>query len=445
MANINFRPNKGKKVLDLTKPQQIYFRYRLGRKIDFNAPIIKEDGYKVLIDDWDFKKQRVKPRKKILNGSKINSKIKALDSYFTIFEEYNINNKITPTYETVKKHFDSFCKTPKQLAELKKTSEELATPQTFFKYVDAYIENAKTKPNAKTKKPVTSSTIKDYISTKNILKQFNDEVKKFDFADIDLDWYKDFNLWCNQKGYNNNYKGKQIKTLKTFLNNALEEGVTENRNHQKRDFVVLKEDSDSIYLNQDELNSIWQLDLSNHPTMEVTRNLFLIGCFTGLRVSDFNHLKPSSIRETEGVKMIVVKAQKTKKTVAIPMHPIIEAILLKYNGVPPKMFDQKINQNIKEIARLAGIDEPIETATTKGGFEVSKIQPKYELVMTHTARRSFCTNAYLSGMESIDIMAISGHKSEKNFLLYIKVTPEQRAIKMSKTNFFMNATALKIA
>jgi S-adenosylhomocysteine hydrolase len=108
------------------------------------------------------------------------------------------------------------------------------------------------------------------------------------------------------------------------------------------------------------------------------------------------------------------------------------------------MFDQKINQNIKEVARITGFDEVIETTATISGFEVTKKRFKYEMVTTHTARRSFCTNAYLTGMDSLDIMAISGHTTEKNFRKYIKVTPEQRAVKMSLNSFFTNATALKV-
>jgi site-specific recombinase XerD len=335
----------------------------------------------------------------------------------------------------VKNHFDSYFTTPETTA---------TRPITFFEFVDTYIEDAKTKPNPITKKPLSKNTIKDYVLTRNTLKQFNDEVKRFDFEDIDSDWYDDFTTWCNKRGFKDNYKGKHIKTLKTFLNYALEHNLTTNRNHQKRAFSVFKEDTDSIYLNLDELNAIWQLDLTNEPTKERARDLFLIGCFTGLRVSDYNNLKTSSIREINGVKMFVVKTKKTKKTVAIPMHPIVDAILKKYDGIPARMFDQKINENIKKVVRLTGIDEPIETTATIGGLEVMQKQPKFELVTTHTARRSFCTNAYLSGMDSLDIMAISGHKTEKDFLNYIKVTPEQRAVKMSKSKFFTDGSALKV-
>jgi integrase len=432
MANINFRPNKGKAVSDPTKPQKIYVRYVLGRKVDFNA----STGATVLIEDWDFEKQRVKNRAHLTNRLEINTLLSNLTKHFEDFEAQNLKDGFTPTYETVKKHFDSYGKDEQETTP--------ARPLTFFEFVDTYIEDAKTKPNPITKKPLSKNTLKDYVLTRNTLKKFNDEVKRFNFEDIDSDWYDDFTTWCNKRGFKDNYKGKHIKTLKTFLNYALEHGLTTNRNHQKRAFSVFKEDTDSIYLNLDELTAIWQLDLSNNATKERARDLFLIGCFTGLRVSDYNNLKPSSIKEINGVKMFVVKTQKTKKTVAIPMHPIVDAILTKYDGIPAHMFDQKINQNIKEVARLTGLDEVIETTATISGLEVTQNQSKFELVTTHTARRSFCTNAYLMGMDSLDIMAISGHTTEKNFLKYIKVTPEQRAVKMSKSKFFTNATALKV-
>lgn len=432
MANVNFRPNKGKAVNDPTKPQKIYIRYRIGRKIDFNA----STGANVLLENWDFEKQRVKNRSHVTDRLEINTLLSNLTKYFEIFEAQNLKDGITPTYEMVKKYFDLFYTQPEQ-----KTDNR---PITFFEFVDNYIEDAKTKPNPITKKPLSKNTLKDYVLTRNTLKEFNDTFRKFDFKDIDSDWYDDFTKWCNNKGFKDNYKGKHIKTLKTFLNNALENEITDNRNHQKRAFSVFKEDTDAIYLNLDELRQMWELDLNNVPIMERARDLFLIGCFTGLRVSDYNNLKPSNIKEVNGVKMFVVKTQKTKKTVAIPLHPIVEAILNKYDGIPSRMFDQKINQNIKEVARLTGLDEVIETTATISGFEVTQKRLKYEMVTTHTARRSFCTNAYLIGINSLDIMAISGHSTDKNFLKYIKVTPEQRAVKMSQNAFFTTATALKV-
>lgn len=431
-SSINFRPNNGRTITDYSKPQKIYFCYLYGRKVDFRASI-KES---VLFEDWNFDKQEVRDKNHIHDRHAINGLMKKIVSHFAEFDKYNRENGIIPTRDMVKNHFEAFWKTPEQ-----KTDDR---PITFFEFVDNYINDAKTKPNPITKKPLSKNTLKDYVLTRNTLKEFNDSFRKFDFENIDSDWYDDFMTWCNNKGFKDNYKGKHIKTLKTFLNNALENGITDNRNHQKRAFSVFKEETDAIYLNLDELRRIWQLDLTNDPTRERARDLFLIGCFTGLRVSDYNNLKPSNIKEVNGVKMFVVKTQKTKKMVAIPLHPIVEAILIKYDGIPSRMFDQKINQNIKEVARLTGLDEVVETTATISGLEVTQKRQKFEMVTTHTARRSFCTNAYLIGMDSLDIMAISGHTTEKNFLKYIKVTPEQRAVKMSQNAFFTNATALKV-
>lgn len=435
MANLIFRINNGKPVSDTTKPQKIYLRYRIGRKIDFCASTRQS----VLFENWDFDKQRVKNRSHIHDRHQINELLSNLITHFETFERENIKGAFTPTYEIVKDCFDFFFK----------AVEDEPTPElkiTFFDFVDSFIETAKTKPNRRTanQAPVKSGTIQGYITALNLFKRYNDEVQKFDFEDVDLHFYTKFTSWCNSLGFRKNYIGKNIKTIKVFMSAAVRAELTTNIKFKDLDFVTLRETADSIYLNLDELGQMWELDLSKDPIRERARDLFLIGCYTGLRVSDYNNLKPSSIKEVNGVKMFVVKTQKTSKTVAIPLHPIVEAILKKYNGIPNRMYDQKINDNIKEVAQLTGLDEITETTATIGGLEVTQRQPKYKLVCTHTARRSFCTNAYLTGMDSLDIMAISGHAADKDFRKYIKVTPEQRAVKMATSIFFTNGTALKV-
>ena len=69
---------------------------------------------------------------------------------------------------------------------------------------------------------------------------------------------------------------------------------------------------------------------------------------------------------------------------------------------------------------------------TKGGIKRSTIYKKYDLVRSHTGRRSFATNNYLMGVPTLDIMAITGHKTEAAFLKYIKVTPKEHAEKIKK-------------
>ena len=130
-------------------------------------------------------------------------------------------------------------------------------------------------------------------------------------------------------------------------------------------------------------------------------------------------------------------SKKTKYAVVIPLHQVTKCILKKYDGsLPPSQNEQVMNRNLKELGRLCGMDEEVIFKTTKGGRMTSCKRPKYEMIKTHTARRSFCTNAYLSKMDTLDIMALSGHKTEANFLKYIKVSGKERAKRIAEHEFF---------
>jgi integrase len=425
MANIQFRLNKGKRITDETKPQPVYLRYLLGSKVSFDASI----KFRVLVNNWDENKQRVRNKTTVKDRIEINNLLHNLTEHFTTFENTNKSMGITPGYENVRQHFEAYFSEPTK-------------PKDLFEFIDLFISDAKEKNNPNTGKRVTEGTIKGYNVTKNILENFSKERYKFNFDKITIDWYFDFIDYCNKKNLSHNYIGKHIKTLKTFLSSAIEQNLTKNDSYKK--FKVLKEESDNIYLTIDELTELWKVDLSKDKRKEQARDLFLIGAYTGLRVSDYNNLTYRNISEINGTRLLKVKAKKTGRVVAIPLHPIVDAILLKNNGKPPKnMPEQKLNLKIKEVCEDVGIDGIESTEITRGGLKVIEKKYRYELVKSHTARRSFCSNAYLSGMSSLDIMSISGHNTETAFMKYIKVTPEQVAIKMSEHIFFKGATALK--
>lgn len=425
--NITFRLNNGLSIKDPNKQATIYIRVRKGREIDFKSSL----GIKVLSKDWEQTKQRIKNRVHLTNRDENNGLLASL------------SNHITDEYTNLKRKGTFISKST--IANIYKSFFEDATQQdkSLFSFLKGYIENAKSRPNPITGKVVSKSTLKDYTAVKNMLKRFNDEQYKIDFDSITLDFYYDFIDWCYSQGYSTNYIGKHIKGLKSFMNEAVEQGLTNNLEFKKRRFQTLKEDVLEIYLTIDELNKMWKLDLTKEPYKQRIRDLFLIGCYTGLRVSDFNHINKSNIIVFEGVEMLKIETEKTSKNVSIPLHDIVKMIFERYNGPPKKVPSQHINKQIKIIGASAKI-EHLETKTiTKGGKKLHINKPKCELIMSHTARRSFCTNAYLSGMSQIDIMAISGHGTEKNFLKYIKVSPEQRAVKMANHPFFQS-TSLKV-
>jgi len=143
------------------------------------------------------------------------------------------------------------------------------------------------------------------------------------------------------------------------------------------------------------------------------RDMFLIGAFTGLRFSDFSRLKNQDITD-----LIEIKTQKTGAKVAIPVHWVVKEIIessYDFSG----MSNQKLNEYIKEVARLAGIDEQVTVNRNIGGQDVEETFPKYDLVSSHTVKRSFAANAYKAGVPTIAIMKITEHKRESNFLKYI--------------------------
>jgi len=119
--------------------------------------------------------------------------------------------------------------------------------------------------------------------------------------------------------------------------------------------------------------------------------------------------------------------EKTNKEVFVPIDKRLYDMLEKYNFKSTSISNQKFNEHLKKIAEEAGIKETVITHITKGGEAVENKQFKYELVTSHVARRSFATNYYKMGVDTLQIMAITGHKTEKEFLKYIKVTGEEKA------------------
>ena len=312
----------------------------------------------------------------------------------------------------------------------------------LFTFIQDFIDKAPLKTVPKTGRPVCYKQIREYERTFHYLKEFaKDKKRQLDFKDITLDFYHDFMVYLQSEktvtrkngktikepGLALNTIGKKVQTLKIFLNAATDEGVNENRQYKSHRFTAVKEESESIYLTEQEIESIYKLDLSNDKSLERVRDLFIIGCWTGLRYSDWNQVQSKDIIDG----FLELKQSKTGGAVVIPIHSTVEAIIDKYNGdLPPVISNQKFNQALKKIAEQSEINEKVHKGITKGGQRISKSYYKHELVSTHTARRSFATNLYKAGISTLMIMAITGHKTETAFLKYIKVTNREHAEKL---------------
>ena len=229
------------------------------------------------------------------------------------------------------------------------------------------------------------------------------------------------------KGLKLNTVGKTIKQLKTFLRDRIRKKIIPYIDLSC--FKCLEEDVEGIFLDWNELSKIYHLDLAQHQALAKYRDLFIVGCLTGFRFSDYSALNQNQLKDG----MLHVRQNKTGTTVVVPLREDARKILIeKYEMRMPRVSMVNFNYYIKEVVKLASICEPIKITHKRGNRITEETKPKYAWVSSHTARRSFCTNEYLSGTPSDLIMAISGHKTETAFKKYIKADKIKKATMIKK-------------
>jgi site-specific recombinase XerD len=299
--------------------------------------------------------------------------------------------------------------------------------ETLFTFIQRFIDNADKRLNKKTGNPVCNQMKSEYQATFDYLKKYAAIYGEIDFNDIDLDFYQKYLEVLRKESLKPNTIGKKVDTLKTFLNAATKLGINHSLKYKDESFKTITEEVDNIYLTKTELDQIYSLDLNHNPSLERVRDVFLVGCWTALRYSDLHQMRLD--RALEGI--INITQQKTGDKALIPIHPLVNKILKKYDGkLPEKISNQKYNDYIKVVGKLAKINTIIIKSEYEEGKLVSKEYKKHQLITSHTARRSFCTNAYLDGIPVLAIMAVSGHRTERAFLKYIKITKQEQAKKV---------------
>ncbi|MBL0034461.1 MAG: site-specific integrase [Flavobacteriales bacterium] len=283
--------------------------------------------------------------------------------------------------------------------------------------------------NAKTGKPLHSTYHGRNKLTADLLREYLTERRKgsrIPFSALDADFVEGFMKFLTTgKGLATNTVGKYMRALRMFVNAAEEEGYEVNRGFRSKRITIPEERTDKVYLNEAELEALYRLHLDRAPRLERARDLFLIGAWTGLRFGDFTNLKQEHISEGR----IRIQMSKTGKAVVIPLHPIVGAIMASYEGaVPPTISNQKLNDYVKEVARLVlTLQTKVMVGIAKGGVRREVAHAKWELISTHTARRSFATNLYQRGIPSQTIMSVTGHRTEAAFLKYLRLDGEQHA------------------
>jgi len=289
----------------------------------------------------------------------------------------------------------------------------------LFQYFDNRVREEEIRIQAEGTENGRGSYAKTIRRTGKLLKEFEkDNNYTIKYETIDLAFYfkfVDYMQTC--KGYKPNTIGKYVKTVKHILKSSAADGLHQNMAYQHPKFKIIHEESDTIYLNEEDLSILENLDLKNQPGLDRARDLFLIGCWTGLRYSDYHKVKLSKVNNG----IVYIQIQKTRRSIPIPLHPVVNKILLKYGDEGlSSPTNQRLNKALKDIGILIKKESKV-----KG---INMETDKYNKITTHTARRSFATNMYNRRVIRIEtIMAITGHKTQSEFYKYIRVTPEEHA------------------
>lgn len=388
MATVNLYIRPEMKDLEGNAPIYLIYQHQ-GKKFKHYT------GYKIDLNDWDSKYQRVK--ESASEGLVINENILA--------QKEKLNTLLKEMAEKGKEA---------QLLDIKQLFSNGKRPEkrnSFYTHFEQYIHNSK-----ESKK---KGTLIIYEALLKDLKSFDSlSSYKLDFKKIDTGFYEQFTAYLSEELNNgNNTISKKIKTLKSFLNYAAGRGLLPEE--QFENFNTKTTSGLKVSLTEQEIARMYNLNLSLSPELAQTRDIFFFGCVTGLKYSEIMLLKPSDVVGDR----LVITNQYTGKELSVPMNNYAKMIIKRYESYDrphcfPQISNVYANRFIKEVGKIAGIDNPISVQVQRGKHVKTETRPRYELITTDTARLTYAAISLQSGMRAEFILQIMGQKNIHTLLQY---------------------------
>lgn len=394
-------------------------------------------GASVKTSMWSKKSQRAKVTQDYKQGSEVNF---AIQKYRSAIQRL-IDNESCPNIINAK-HFWALVD-----CELEGRDYQSAdpTPKYFTDYFETtFIRRFRTAKS--------ESRIKRFKASLSVIQRFEEQSdRRLTFAEINTSFYRELEAYFVKQHYSANYFGSIVKIVKQVMREAADvDNIHSNNEFRSANFKAVSSAADTVYLTDIELKRIHAMVIDEafvnelYPNSDYsgrasyissynfTKNIFIIGAYTGLRLSDFTRLNAGHFA---GDRLTMI-TEKTGQKVVIPVHPIVREILDRGFDFSQKLSEQKLRLYIKNICRMAKIDELVDVRrSSMSGIEVERIA-KWKLIGTHTARRSFATNAYKAGVPTLAIMKITGHTKESTFMRYIRISQEENADILSTHPFF---------
>ncbi|MDV3677291.1 integrase [Elizabethkingia anophelis] len=415
MANIEFG------VFSKKEPMNLNIRF-YHNKIDINTKT------NIFIFEKDFRFKRISKGKKssryvdIINES-IKEKTDKLkrNVYDKFAEDFPKGNSIDSTWLI------------RIINEFHERPEGYDDPRYYiYPFAEQFIKDMQNKINPKKGKLLAPKTITRHKYTLSLIKGYEEYSKqKVKTINIDLNFHNDFvNFLKDIHNYSNTTIEKQLSTIKQYVREAAQKGYKINPEIESNSFTLKKDEVIDTYLNEYEINLIYNYDLSDNKRLDNVRDLFITGLWTGLRISDLKRINNFDMSNN---RIKISETEKTDTFVEIPIHPQLKQILEKRKGTLPEISDQKFNMYVKELCELVGINEIIlgGLRNPKKNRKEKGYYPKFKLISSHTCRRSFVSNHY-GKLDDKTIMDITGHKSHSQFLDYVKTSKREHADKLEK-------------
>lgn len=379
-------------------------------------------GYSICPENWDNKRGLPRPIKGSVDVKTTTTNLKELDLKINrLYDDLSVNGRqVVPA--------DIFKQKILALVHPDKFGEDVPNQITVLDFVDLFIKDSERGIRLKDNQyQIEENSIKPYRTTQKHLITFQKHFKKqFLITDFDQSLHDEFSRYLIEElGVSKNSHSKYIMVLNQVIKYAVKKKLLPASIMTDVDFNTTREETDSIYLNESEIQLLMDLKEFKNIGEEQVRDIFVLGCYTGLRFSNYSNINLDYLQKGT----LVTIQQKTKKKVTIPIHPNVKKIIEKYNGVlPPCPTNQEFNRTLKDLGqRIPELDVPFAKQITRHRVITIEESRKWQKIMTHTARRSFCTNMYLMGVPVMTIMAISGHRTEKSFRTYIKASGEEHA------------------
>lgn len=328
-------------------------------------------------------------------------------------------------------------------------------------YISGYIADLKsgTRTRQRRSTPVSTGYINNIAALLKNIEGYEVTLnRKLLLDDVSIQFQRHFMAYLRDTGHKPNTISTRFGDLRTIMQVAYLERKTTGIDHQSPHFVPCKEEADEIFLKPEQISQMTDLDLSSkeaiedhirrHRLMEkrkkplplmthrfirylnYTRDIFIVGCLTGQRYSDYRRINKRMLESLNGKPFIRLVQQKTGKQVYIPLDRRVMNILDRYEGSLPYVGATTFRHHLRLIGELLGW-------THQAVFDTGSNHACHrfcDMLTTHTARRSFATNAYSAGIALASIIAVTGHSSERCFRTYIRLDTREKAT-MAAENF----------